>query len=274
MRLSPVFVAAGLVLGLTGCAAVRDSLGASAPSPPPSAAPSTGSAAAPSTGSPSEASAGSPSEASAGSSATPEPSPSRTPRAAAKRYSGSGDKLIPIERTGEIGLITAVAHGRGSFLVQSVGVSGDDAETLAHGYDDHRSTRLYNVEGEEDITALRVVAGGSWTITLKPVSAARTWRGTKVTGSGDDVLHLEKEAAGAETLRSRFAGDDYFAVEGYTEDDSSLLASEVGSCEVEEALPDGTFLVTVTGDGSWTLERTGPARFQMAAGLPGDRSAL
>lgn len=198
---------------------------------------------------------------------TSTPTPEATPEYddTPRHYKGSGDKLIPIEPMSEVGLITVVARGRGGFLVQSVDASGDDAEMLAQGEGGHRGTRMYNLEEGEAITALRVTAQGSWKITLSSVQAARIWSGLSITGFGDDVLYLDPVAEGSETIKSKFVGESFFAVEGYEEDGSTLLASEIDTSEVEEALPDGTFLVTVEGDGAWTLQRSG--RRRTAAGL-------
>ncbi|MEV8637694.1 hypothetical protein AB0395_39220 [Streptosporangium sp. NPDC051023] len=237
MRVLPLLATAGLVLGLAGCSTIRLPLGGRASTAAPTVTPTVTA------------------------SATP------THRAAVGRYRGSGDKLIPIEPTTAIGLITITAHGRGSFMVQSVDASGDDVEFLAEGEGDYRGTRMYNLEDEaEPVAAMRVTAQGSWEITLKPVEEARVWEGPLAKGFGDDVLYLDPEAEEGETITSAFTGDDNFVVEGYTEDGSSLLANEIDTCEVEEELVDGMFLVTVEGNGTWKLRRTGPHRIQTATG--------
>ncbi|GAA3098734.1 hypothetical protein [Streptosporangium carneum] len=247
MRVLPVAATVGLVLSLAGCSTIPLSFpyGVRAPTPPPSTAPP---------------------------SVTPTPTETETEtetetsRAAVGHYRGSGDRLIPIKPTTAAGLITVVARGRGSFMVQSVDASGDDVEFLAEGENGYRGTRMYNLGDEEPVAALRVTARGSWKITLKSVQEARVWSGPTVRGFGDDVLYLEPEAEGGETITSAFTGDEHFAVEGYTEEDSSLLANEVDPGEVEEELPDGTFLVTVEGDVPWKLRRSGPHRIQRATG--------
>ncbi|MBG0830441.1 hypothetical protein HS041_22020 [Planomonospora sp. ID67723] len=247
MRILSVLVAVALVSGLTGCTAAREVPGRAAPASAPSP----------------------PAPAPSAETSAEEPERPRAHRTSTEHYEGSGDRLIPIPPTREIGLVTVTAHGRGSFIVQSVDASGDDVEFLARGEGHHRGTRLFNnLETAEDITALRVTARGSWRITLDPPSSATVWRGPQITGSGDAVIRLHRKAEGAERITSAFTGDSNFIVEGADEDDSALLANEIGSCEVERALPDGTFLVIVTGDGPWTLRRTGPGPRLTATGPP------
>jgi hypothetical protein len=71
---------------------------------------------------------------------------------------------------------------------------------------------------------------------------------------------------GARTITSKFTGDSHFAGCNDNDDYSSLPTGEIDTSDVEEALPDGTYLVTVGGDGAWTLRRSG--RRQTAAGVP------
>jgi hypothetical protein len=61
----------------------------------------------------------------------------------------------------------------------------------------------------------------------------------------------------ARTITSKFTGDSHFADYNDSDDYPSLPASEIDTSEAEEALPDGTYLVTVEGDGAWTLRRSG-----------------
>ncbi|GAA3446916.1 hypothetical protein [Planomonospora venezuelensis] len=244
MRALSALAALALMLGPTGCTITPDvPRGAAPSSTPPSSAPAPSPLA-----------------------AAEEAERPRTHRTTTEHFKGSGDKVIPIEPTGEIGLITVGARGTGSFIVRSVDASGDDVEFLAQGEDDHHGTRFYNLEAEEEITALSVTAQGPWRITLHPPSSAPVWKGPRITGSGDAVLQLHQKAEGSEKITSAFTGESNFIVEGAGENDSSLLANEIGTCEVQETLPEGTFLIVIKGDGPWTLSRSGPDPRLTAAG--------
>ncbi|GAT71377.1 hypothetical protein PS9374_07068 [Planomonospora sphaerica] len=232
MRVLPAFLIVGLMSGVAGCAVghvLPVALPAATPAPSASASPGAASAA--------------------------EPQRRRT---TTERYRGSGDQLISITPTRQLGLITADTHGTGDFSVHSVNAAGEDVELLAEGEDQHRGTRLFNRQDEENVTALRVTAQGPWTIMLKPLASSRMWSGRQASGSGDDVLLLDPKAAGSEKITSRFDGDGAFVVEGISTEGSVLLADEFGACAVEEELPDGTVLIIVEGDGSWMLRRTVP----------------
>jgi hypothetical protein len=242
MRVLPVFLIIGLMSGSAGCAARPTfPVARSASTPAPSAS------------------------APSGTTSTAEPQQQRRSRVTTERYSGSGAQLVSITPTRQLGVITADTHGTGHFSVHSANAAGHDVELLAEGEDQHRGTRLFNRQNEEDVTALRVVAQGPWTITLKPLESARTG-GLQASGFGDDVLLLDPKAAGSGKITSTFDGDGAFLVEGISAGGSVLLADEAGACEVEEALPDGTALIIVEGDGSWVLKRTVPDPHRTAAG--------
>ncbi|GAT68985.1 hypothetical protein PS9374_04650 [Planomonospora sphaerica] len=249
MRTLAVLLAATLALGLTGCTTARRLLeqAASTTSPPPTPAPL----------------ATTPKETS-----TEEPRQPRPHRTTTEHYKGTGDKLIFITPTSDVGIATVVARGKGTFIVRTVDASGDDAEYLAEGEGDHQGTRFFNLQADdEDTIALRVTAQGSWTITLDPPSSARIWRGPQVAGVGDAVLEMDQRAEGNEKITSVFNGESNFTVEGASEDGAALLANEIGTCKVEEVVPDGTFLVIVRGDGPWRLQRSGPEPMLTAADL-------
>ena len=65
---------------------------------------------------------------------------------------------------------------------------------------------------------------------------------------------------GARTITSKFTGDSHFADYDDSDDYPNLPAGEIDTSEAEEALPDGTYLVTVEGDGAWTPRRSGRRR--------------
>ncbi|WP_344049440.1 hypothetical protein [Planotetraspora silvatica] len=196
----------------------------------------------------------------AGDAATEEaadPTPAAKPEPKPKTYKGTGSRVVRIQRTDEIRLVTSTARGSGNFAVWSIGPDGDEQDLLANDIGSHKGTRLMNINGEETV-ALKVEADGPWTIAIKPVTTARQWSTTKAAGKGDDVLILNPSSSGFQTITSKFTGSGNFTVYGYDGDgNESLLANEIDRSTAENTLPDGTFLVRVEGMGAWTLARTG-----------------
>ncbi|GII56119.1 hypothetical protein Pth03_45080 [Planotetraspora thailandica] len=188
---------------------------------------------------------------------TAEPSSPPKPEPKAKTYKGSGSKVVRIQPTSDIRLVTSTARGSSNFIVYGVGPDGEERDLLANDIGNHRGTRLMNLDGEETV-ALKVEAEGTWTIAVKPVTSARRWTKPRLAGAGDDVVYLDPNSSGFQTITSKFAGEGNFVVYGYDGDgNESLLANEIDKSEAETTLPDSTFLVTIEGDGRWTLERTG-----------------
>lgn len=185
------------------------------------------------------------------------PTPTRPAEPKAKKYQGTGDKVIRIKPTDDIMLVQSIANGTSNFTVYGVGADGEDRELLANGIGKHRGTRIMNLDSGETV-ALKVGADGPWKIAVKPVTSARHWSKESVSGIGDDVVYILPESAGFQTIVSRCACDGNFVVYGYNEaTGESLLANEIGTAKAEDTLPDGTFLVRVEGDGAWILSRTG-----------------
>ncbi|MFF3671665.1 hypothetical protein [Microtetraspora malaysiensis] len=184
--------------------------------------------------------------------------PSQPPPAAKpKVYTGSGSRVIRIKKTTEAGLITVEHHGQSNVVVYGVTPSGEEGELLANGIGNHKGTRIYNLRDGSEIVAFKVTADGSWTITLKPLEMARRWTGAKISGVGDDVLILDPQSEGFQTIKSKYVGESNFVVYGYSDRGESLLANEIGTSTAEDTLPDGTRLVKTESEGKWTLTRTG-----------------
>jgi hypothetical protein len=48
-------------------------------------------------------------------------------------------------------------------------------------------------------------------------------------------------------------GSGNFAIWAYSEDGTDLLVNEIGTYTGESLLADGTFVLEITADGSWTI---------------------
>ena len=103
--------------------------------------------------------------------------------------------------------------------------------------------------------AFEIDADGPWTITVKPVSAAQAWNpATTLKGTGDSVYRIAPASSGLVTLDITAKGEDNFIVDSYSADGTENLANEIGNFSGQVLLPDGSFLLTVSANGStWTM---------------------
>lgn len=177
------------------------------------------------------------------------------PPAAPKKYVGRGSKVVRIKPTEEVGLVTLTHRGTSNFAVWAVGSDGGDGDLLVNDIGGYKGTRIYNAEEGSKTAAFRIEADGAWTMTLRPLSSARQWSGANTSGKGDDVLLLGTPTSGLETLTATHKGQANFVVTAYG-DTRDLLVNEIGRYSGEVLLPDGTLVLVLEADGSWTLRRS------------------
>ncbi len=105
---------------------------------------------------------------------------------------GKGKKIakfnIP-EGTAAIALITH--KGKSNFIVHSVDASGETVSGLVNVIGNYSGTVLFDAGADEHSVAFEIDADGAWTITVKPVTSAKTWNPTTILkGTGDSVYRL------------------------------------------------------------------------------------
>lgn len=169
--------------------------------------------------------------------------------------SGSGAKVasftIPASAPG-IAVISA--SGSSNFVVESLASDGSTNDLLVNEIGRYAGTVLFDADAGEHSVAFKVDADGSWTITVKPITSARTWSpSSSLSGAGDDVLRLVPAASGLKVVALKHSGESNFAIWGYGSGGSALLVNEIGSYSGETTLGSGTSLVQVTADGSWSM---------------------
>jgi hypothetical protein len=120
-----------------------------------------------------------------------------------------------------------------------VNTIGNYQGTVPMDFESGKTTRRLQIEA----------AGGSWKVTLKPITRARSFN-SSTEGRGDDVL-LYRGSRGVANIT--YKGQDNFAVIFYA-DSSDLLVNEIGNYKGQVVFEDGPALIEVTGgSGSWTI---------------------
>ncbi len=186
----------------------------------------------------------------------PEVSSPPQPAFDAIHLKGKGKKVAKFSIPEDSAAIAVMTHkGKSNFIVQSVDSSGDIVTGLVHEIGRYSGTALFDSGPGDHSVAFVIDADGTWTITVKPVTAAAAWNPTKpLKGQGDDVYLVSPPSSGLVSLDLTYKGKSNFIVHAFTPDGPEVLANEIGNFKGQVLLPDGTFLIEVTANGGvWTM---------------------
>jgi hypothetical protein len=169
---------------------------------------------------------------------------------------GKGKKIAKFSIPEEAAAIAVVTHkGKSNFIVDTIDATGDTVDGLVNAIGNYSGTVLFDLDEDHHSVAFRIDADGAWTITVKPITSAKTWNPkTAFKGTGDNVYWLVPASSGLVTLDLAYKGKDNFIVESYSADGSGGLANEIGNFKGQVLLPDGTILLEVDADeGTWAM---------------------
>lgn len=145
-------------------------------------------------------------------------------------------------------------NGAANFAVWSIDASGGQNDLLANVIGPYSGTVLFDEGSGVHSVAFDVDADGAWTIVIKPISAARVWDGlANLTGRGDDVVIVNPPSSGLTVTTIAHQGEANFAVWAYGGSGTDLLVNEIGAYSGDSLLADGTFLLEINADGSWSF---------------------
>jgi hypothetical protein len=170
-------------------------------------------------------------------------------------FSGTGDSVPQFTIPEGSAAIAVVTHtGSSNFAIFTVAANGTNNDLLVNTIGNYAGTVLFDEASGVHSVAFEITADGAWTITVKPVTAARAWDGTSaLNGSGDDVVRVSPQIEGLATANVQHTGSSNFAIFAYSSSGADLLVNEIGAYVGEVLLGGGTFLVEVTADGAWTI---------------------
>jgi hypothetical protein len=169
------------------------------------------------------------------------------------KKSGKGSKVVKLAIPDNLAAAASFSYGgRGNFAVWEVDAGGDETDLLVNTIGKYKGAVLINTEGT--LRALKVEADGSWKLTVRSLHDVKAWDpSTKYTGKGDTVLRVDPPTGEFEVATFRHKGKSNFAVIAYSPEGTELLVNEIGKYSGETILPDGTLLLEVTADGTWTV---------------------
>lgn len=187
--------------------------------------------------------------------ATPTPEP--MPAFAAIELSGVGDSVPRFDIPEGVPAIAAATHtGGANFAIVTLSEAGEQNDLLVNTIGNYSGTVLFDEQDGQHSVAFEVTADGPWTITVRPVTEARSWDGeTALVGASDDVVRVDPAVSGLLTADVSHSGAGNFAIIAYGGGPfgQELLVNEIGAYNGEVLIGDGTFLLEVAADGSWSI---------------------
>ena len=168
-------------------------------------------------------------------------------------FSGTGSEVVILEPLGEDVFYATVTHdGSSNIALWSVDENGQDIDLLVNEIGGYEGEVAVNFG--EDPAALRVEADGAWTIDLVPLSEAPRWDGEGVhEDHGDSILIVDGVADGLTPVTLTHDGESNFAIWAWGESYPDLIVNDIGVYEGTTLLPDGSLVLQVDADGTWTI---------------------
>jgi hypothetical protein len=173
--------------------------------------------------------------------------------AAPKEYSGVGDDVVNITKHGTGAEVAIIQHTGGSnFAVHTLDSALEKTDLLVIEIGPYSGTVVFDIRSSKGQTAaLKVAAGGAWTIKLVPLTSVRKLDGSApMSGHGDDVFYYTGSAKAAVFMHN---GSSNIAVHSYGTR-ADLLVNEIGPYTGTVVWTPGLYQITADGDWSATIK--------------------
>lgn len=168
--------------------------------------------------------------------------------------SGKGSKVKKFSIPENAAAIAVVSEkGTSNFVIWSLASDGSENDLLVNDIGNYAGTVLFDGNAGEHSVGFKIESNGTWKITIKPVTLARHWNGsTALSGKGDDVVYVSPPSNGLTVVTLKHSGDSNFAIWAYGEE-AELIVNDIGKYNGETTLPNGTILLEITANGSWSV---------------------
>lgn len=170
-------------------------------------------------------------------------------------FTGVGKKVIRVEPIEEhVLVIFQTGENDAHTALQGVASDGSTTWFGVNEIGQYAGTQLLLVE-ELPIVAFTVTCDVGWSLAVRPLSDARVWSESQITGAGDDVLVLPDESRGFSTIAINASVDGNTGVWAYGDESAHLLFNFIGPAEEEVVLPAEVWLVAITSNAPWGMSR-------------------
>lgn len=168
-------------------------------------------------------------------------------------FSGTGSEVVMLEPLGDDVFFATVTHqGSGNIALWSVDENGQDLDLLVNDIGNYQGQVALNFS--EDPAAIRVEADGDWSIDLVHLGEAPRWDGeTTYEATGDSIVIVDGVADGLTPVTLTHQGESNFAIWAWGESYPDLIVNDIGVYDGTTLLPDGSLVLQVEADGTWTI---------------------
>lgn len=172
------------------------------------------------------------------------------------RLNGRGDDVVRLAKPNVPAIVRLVHQGSSNFVVINYDDNGNRIHLLVNEIGSYAGIRPLDFSDGEQTSRLEIQADGSWTVEVKPLSAAQrvSVPTTSLGGSGDTVLLLTGSSPDTATISHN--GSSNFVVMAYGSS-RRLLVNEIGRYNGTVVVPRGTAVLEVIADGDWQMAITG-----------------
>ena len=169
---------------------------------------------------------------------------------------GRGNDVIDVTVPGDAPALIDLTHdGSSNFIVWSLDGGFGLLELLVNEigpYNGRRglNTGWFSFGGLDPVRHLDIDADGDWTLTVRPMSQARSMTGS-LNGQGDEVVRYQ---AGT-SMHSTHNGSSNFIIWSLESSGAlgDLIVNEIGPYDATDLVPAGTAFLDIRADGNWTL---------------------
>jgi hypothetical protein len=188
---------------------------------------------------------------------TEEPT-TKAPEFKSVTYSGRGDDVVKFKKpvTDPV-LVTTVWSGpQDNNTIYALDSDGEEGDLLVNTIGSYRGTTMTNKYEGDSVAALKVEGSGSWKVTLKPLSAAKSWDGSGTfSGKSDDVISVAGAFDGLDSLKFKSTKADGNITVYALGESEDLVVNDIGNFTGEYAMPSDVSLLHISSDGQWTMKK-------------------
>jgi len=166
--------------------------------------------------------------------------------------SGRGDAIIALPKGAKAGLVIATHKGSSNFQVSGLDAGNQSTiDGLVNEIGNYTGTTAYGLMDMGNAPVkLKIVADGSWTIKIAPISSARVLPAS-ISGKGDAVFKFEGDAA---DFAITHKGSSNFQVQQYG-GDLNMGVNEIGNYSGTVPFVAGPTVLVIGADGTWTFKK-------------------
>jgi hypothetical protein len=173
----------------------------------------------------------------------------------ANNFSGSGDAIVDTKITSNSVLVNVEHVGNSNFIVWAKNTKADNIDLVANEIGSHSGVHMLQLSKRERLRYFEITADGSWNINIKPLKTAKKWKGSSISGSGNQVIKTPKKIKSNSKLQMHYEGDGNFIIWSFSSNGSRqrLLANEIGSYSGTKFFGRNAVYLEIVSDGNWTL---------------------